>query len=227
MAKPGVSTLDLDRAAEEACRRRGVTPAFKGLYGFPGCLCVAVNEVVVHGIPSRKVVLRKGDIIGLDFGVVYKNWYGDHARTVAVGEIDEASAQLIEATERSMNAGIAACAAGVELNAIGRAVSAVADAGGYGVVRDFLGHGIGRKLHEEPQVPNYFDTRARMRLRSGMVICIEPMLNAGTCDVSTLEDGWTAVTDDHARSAHFEHTVAITDSGPVVLSTPGYGVKAA
>lgn len=224
MVEPGVSTWDLDQAAEEACRRRGVTPAFKGLYGFPGCLCVAVNDVVVHGIPSEAVRLSEGDIIGLDFGVVYRGWYGDHARTVPVGSVSAESKLLMEATAQSMMLGIEACQPGNRLRDIGKAVQRHAEGAGYSVVRDFLGHGIGRRLHEDPPVSNYYDRRQLMRLKAGMVLCVEPMVNIGTADVRVLEDGWTAVSCDGRRSAHFEHTVAITESGPEILSISGHGV---
>lgn len=223
---PGMTTADLDAFCEEACRRRGVTPAFKGLYNFPACLCVALNQGVVHGIPSKKVVLSAGDIIGLDFGVVYRGWYGDHARTVAVGgETDAESMRLVGAARRCLELGIEACRVGNRLRDIGKAISDHAETHGFAVVRDFVGHGIGRKLHEDPQVANFYDRRARMPLQPGMVLCIEPMLNAGTPEVVTLEDAWTAVTADGRRSAHFEHTVAVTDEGPVVLSVSGHGVQ--
>lgn len=222
---PGVTTWDLDAQAEKACRTRGVTPAFKGLYGFPGVLCVAVNEEVVHGIPSKKKTLKDGDIIGLDFGVVYKGWYGDHARTVAVGRASAESLELIRVARESLDLAAAACIPGRRLCEIGRIVEGHATEHGYTVVRDFVGHGIGRKLHEDPQVPNYFDAHDRQILKAGMVICIEPMVNMGTHEVRLLADDWTAVTADGARSAHFEHTVAIRESGPEVLSRSGFGVK--
>ena len=222
--EPGMSTADLDAYCEHACRRRGVTPAFKGLYGFPACLCVAVNEGVVHGIPSPEVVLEAGDIIGLDFGVVYRGWYGDHARTVVVGErADEASERLVDVTRTALARGVEQCCPGNKLRDIGRAIQEYVEASGMSVVRDFVGHGIGRKLHEDPQVPNYFDRLARMPLKAGMVLCIEPMVNAGSAEVRVLADEWTAVTADGARSAHFEHTVAITAHGPEVLSVSGNG----
>lgn len=219
LVAPGVTTEDLDRHAEAACGRRGVTPAFKGLYDFPKCLCVAVNDVIVHGIPSANVTLRAGDIIGLDFGVVYRGWYGDHARTVAVGAIDGASSRLIATTERCLADGIAACQPGGLVRDIGLAVQRRAEAAGYSVVRDFAGHGIGRRLHEPPDVCNYDDGGGRMRLRPGMTLCIEPMVNEGTPEVRMRSDDWTAVTADGRRSAHFEHTIAITEGGPVVLSS--------
>lgn len=224
MVEPGVTTWDLDQAAEEACRRRGVTPAFKGLYGFPGCLCVAVNDVVVHGIPSKGVRLADGDIIGLDFGVVYRGWYGDHARTVPVGSVDAESRLLIEATSGALDAGIAACQPGNRLREVGKAVQRHAEGAGYTVVRDFMGHGIGRRLHEEPPVSNYYDRKQFLRLRAGMVLCVEPMVNIGSIEVKVLEDNWTAVTVDGRRSGHFEHTVAITEHGPEILSISGHGV---
>jgi methionyl aminopeptidase len=227
MVVPGVTTFDLDAAAEAKCRERGVTPAFKGLYGFPACLCVAVNEEVVHGIPSKKRVLRDGDIIGLDFGVVYKGWYGDHARTVTVGNVDAASKKLIAVTRACLERAVAACGSGVRLHEIGRKVEECAVEHGFGVVRDFVGHGVGRRLHEDPQVPNYFDAHDRQVLKSGMVLCIEPMINAGTHEVRMLADDWTAVTGDGMRSAHFEHTIAITDDGPEILSRSGFGAAKA
>jgi len=226
MVKPGVSTWDLDAAAEAACRRRGVTPAFKGLYGYPASLCVAINDEVVHGIPSKKRVLAAGDIIGLDFGVVYKGFYGDHARTVPVGEINESSRILIEVTRECLAKGIEQCNATRRLRDIGRAVQSHAEENGFTVVRDFVGHGIGRKLHEDPQVANYFDRGGRMPLRSGLVLCLEPMVNMGSHEVKVLEDDWTAVTADGERSAHFEHTIAITEDGPEVLSVSGCGSPA-
>jgi methionyl aminopeptidase len=224
---PGATTADLDAAAEAKCRERGVTPAFKGLYGFPACLCVAVNEEVVHGIPSKRKVLKDGDIIGLDFGVVYKGWYGDHARTVGVGAVDPATRTLVEVTRRCLEKAAAACHPGGRLCEIGRAVEELAGEYRFGVVRDFVGHGIGRRLHEDPQVPNYFDPHDRQVLKTGMVLCIEPMINAGTHEVRMLSDDWTAVTADGKRSAHFEHTIAVTDNGPEILSRSGFGAARA
>lgn len=222
--EPGMSTLDLDAFCEAACRRRGVTPAFKGLYGFPGSLCVALNDVVVHGIPSADVVLAAGDIIGLDFGVVYKGWYGDHARTVMVGgDADEGSKRLIEVTREALRLGMLECRPEARLRDIGRAVQRHVEENGFSVVRDFVGHGIGRKLHEDPQVSNHFDRMARMPLQAGMVLCVEPMVNTGSHEVRVLADDWTAVTVDGQRSAHFEHTIAVTPTGPEVLSTSGFG----
>ena len=220
---PGATTAELDAAAEAKCRERGVTPAFKGLYGFPACLCVAVNEEVVHGIPSKKKVLRAGDIIGLDFGVVYKGWFGDHARTVFVGEPDANSRKLVEATKACLDLAVAACVPGARLCEVGRTVEEHAGKHGFGVVRDFVGHGVGRRLHEDPQIPNYFDPHDRQLIKVGMVLCLEPMINAGTHEVRMLADDWTAVTADGLRSAHFEHTVAILESGPEILSRSGFG----
>lgn len=225
--QPGVTTWDLDQLAEEACRRRKVTPAFKGLYGFPASLCVAVNEVVVHGIPSKHPPLQEGDIIGLDFGVVHRGWYGDHARTVAVGHVDLEANRLMAVAQEALAAAVDACRPGNRLRDIGKAVEGCAHAAGFSVVRDFVGHGIGRRLHEEPGVYNYYDRQQLMRLQAGMVLCVEPMINAGSAQVTVLDDEWTAVTADGRRSAHFEHTVAITPDGPEVLSLPGWGAKAA
>ena len=225
--RPGVTTWELDQIAEDACRRRNVTPAFKGLYGFPASLCVAVNDVVVHGIPSREVILREGDLIGLDFGVVYRGWYGDHARTLAVGHVDSEAIRLIDVTIDALAAGLDQCRPGNRLRDIGKAIEERARMGGYSVVRDFVGHGIGRRLHEEPGVFNYFDRQHLMRLQAGMVLCVEPMVNAGAAQVNVLDYQWTAVTADGSRSAHFEHTIAITSSGPEVLSVPGWGAGAA
>lgn len=222
---PGVTTADLDAAAEAKCREFGVSPAFKGLYGFPACLCVAVNEEVVHGIPSKKKALRQGDIIGLDFGVVYKGWFGDHARTVFVGEPDAASRKLVEVTKACLDLAVAACTPGSRLCEVGRRVEEHARSHGYGVVRDFVGHGVGRRLHEDPQVPNYFDPHDRQVIKAGMVLCLEPMINAGTHEVRMLADDWTAVTADGMRSAHFEHTVAVTDAGPEILSRSGFSTR--
>ncbi len=224
MLAPGVTTWDLDRHAYEACRARGVTPAFLGQYNFPNSLCVAVNEAVVHGIPSPKLQLERGDIIGIDFGVVYKGWYGDHARTAVVGaETDEESATLVRVAEECLTLAIEQCQPGNRLRDLGRTIQRHAEGHGFSLAKGFAGHGIGRKLHEEPQVDNYFDRTARLPLREGMVICVEPMVNAGTPEVDLLADGWTAVTVDGRRSAHFEHTIAITESGPEVLSLPGHG----
>jgi methionyl aminopeptidase len=221
MVRPGVPTADLDRAAERMIQRAGARSAFKnyrvGGAVFPAVLCVSVNEEVVHGIPSSRA-LREGDIVSLDFGVEIDGYYGDAAVTVAVGRVDEDSQRLIETTERSLYAGIEHLRPGLRLGDVGAAVQRVAEGEGFSVVRDFVGHGIGRALHEEPQVPN-FGTPGRGRaLKPGMVIAIEPMVNLGGPGVRVLDDGWTAVTADGRRSAHFEHTVAVTDDGPQILT---------
>lgn len=214
----GMTTADLDRIAEEGCKKRGVIPAFKGYKGFPGCMCISVNEEVVHGIPSKKKALKDGDIVGLDFGVILDGWYADSARTVPVGVIPDDTRQLVDVTKESLYKGIAECRPGNRVMDIGFAVQNYVEAFGYGVVREFVGHGIGRSLHEEPQVPNYGVRGKGALLKAGMVLAIEPMINAGSPEVKVLEDGWTAVTRDRSLSAHFEHTVAITDQGPEILT---------
>jgi methionyl aminopeptidase len=218
MIEPGVSTSDLDRKADEVTRKRGAVPAFKGYLGYPACLCVSVNEQVVHGIPSKKQVLKEGDIIGIDFGVIYNGYVGDSARTVAVGKVTETAEKLLAATRESLMRGIAEMKPGNRLYDIGKAVQSYVEPRGYSVVRDFVGHGIGRKLHEDPKVPNYFDPANSMKLKVGMVLAIEPMINVGGNEVEILEDGWTVVTRDGSLSAHFEHSVAITENGPYILS---------
>ncbi len=215
---PGMTTLDLDRLAEEWTKELGSVPAFKGYRGYQHTLCISVNEVVVHGIPSEKKVLKDGDIVGLDMGVIYKGWYGDAARTWAVGTVTDDAVKLMEATEKSPMAGIEQVRPGATTGDIGAAVQAVAEAAGYSIVRDFVGHGIGRKLHEDPQVPNYGRAGKGEKLRAGMVLAIEPMVNAGSPDVYIASDGWTALTVDGSLSAHFEHSVAVTESGHEILS---------
>jgi methionyl aminopeptidase len=216
---PGISTAEIDRIAEARTAERGAEPAFKGYHGYPACICVSVNDEVVHGIPSPKR-LQAGDIVGLDFGVLYKGFYGDSAYTVCVGEVSGDSRRLVEATREALAQAIAAAVPTNRLGDIGAAVQSYVEPRGYSVVRDFVGHGIGRRLHEAPQVPNFGLRGSGMRLKPGMVLAIEPMVNAGGPEVRTLDDGWTAVTQDGRRSAHFEHTVAVTDDGPRVLSLP-------
>lgn len=216
--KPGVSTAELDAFAEKRCADFKVTPAFKGYNGFPACVCISVNEEVVHGIPSSRRILRDGDIVGLDFGVIREGWFGDSARTVAVGQVGPEAKALMASTEEALRAGIAQCVPGNRLFDIGHAIQSLVEARGYSVVREFVGHGIGRALHEDPQVPNFGPKGKGLVLKEGMVLAIEPMINAGTHKVRVLEDGWTAVTEDRALSAHFEHTVAITAQGPEVLT---------
>lgn len=215
---PGISTLELDRFAESRCKDLGVIPAFKGYQGFPGSVCISINDEVVHGIPTSKRILKDGDIVGLDFGVIYDGWYGDSARTVAVGKVSPAAQQLMDVTQESLMRGIQQCVEGNRLFDIGHAVQNYVEGFGYGVVREFVGHGIGRALHEEPQIPNYGPKGKGLMLKVGMVLAIEPMINAGTHEVKVLKDGWTAVTMDHSLSAHFEHTVAITSKGPEILT---------
>lgn len=222
VAMPGVSTLDLDQLAERRIAERGARPAFKnyrvGDRVFPAVLCTSVNEEIVHGIPSDRP-LAEGDIVGLDFGVVYEGYYADSAITVAVGRIDDCSSRLIDTTRRCLEAGIEQLWPGRRIGDVGAAVQAVAEEAGYGVVRDFVGHGIGRALHEDPQVPNFGVAGRGRALKAGMVLAVEPMINEGSASVRVLDDGWTAVTADGKRSAHFEHTVAVTDQGPVVLTS--------
>jgi methionyl aminopeptidase len=222
---PGVSTWDLDRIAAEAIEREGVVSAFLGYYDYPAVLCTSVNEVVVHGIPRKDVILEEGDIIGIDFGVFKDRWCGDSARTVAVGKISEEKSALVDATREALDLGIEQCLIGNRLGDISRAIQKHVEPLGFSVVRQFVGHGIGRDMHEDPPVHNYWTGKPGKRLKSGLVIAIEPMVNAGAARVEVLEDEWTAVTRDRSMSAHFEHTVAITPEGPWVLSrassTPG------
>src|SRR4051812_12645479 len=220
--RPGVSTGDLDRVAEEFIRSfDGATPAFKGLYGFPGSICASVNSEIVHGIPSPKRVLRDGDIVSLDVGVGYKGYFTDSAATFAVGAVDAQTAKLLEVTKRSLDAGIAAAQLGNHIGDIGAAVQQVVEAAGFTVVRDLVGHGIGTQFHEEPQVPNYGKPKRKEKLVPGLTIAIEPMVNIGGPATRTLADKWTIVTVDGSRSAHFEHTIAITPEGPRILTAVG------
>jgi methionyl aminopeptidase len=217
--RAGVSTLDLDAMAEEFIRSHaGATPAFKGLYGFPGTLCTSINQEIVHGIPSRKRVLKDGDVISIDVGVGYQGYFTDSATTVPVGTVDAETARLLEVTERSLGAGIAAAVPGNHLGDIGAAVQKVVEAAGFSVVRDLVGHGIGVEFHEEPQVPNYGKPKRGLKLVPGLTLAIEPMVNVGSAQTRTLPDKWTIVTVDGSRSAHFEHTVAITEQGNRVLT---------
>lgn len=216
--QPGMTTGDLDRYAESRCRDLKVTPVFKGYKGFPGSVCISVNEEVVHGIPSPKRILKEGDIVGLDFGVSHEGWFGDSARTVPVGKVSAKAQQLMDVTRESLMRGIDACREGNRLYDIGHAVQKYVEEFGYSVVREFVGHGIGRALHEDPAVPNYGAKGKGLALKVGMVLAIEPMVNAGSHEVKVLQDGWTAVTADRSLSAHFEHTVAIMPDGPEILT---------
>jgi methionyl aminopeptidase len=217
---PGISTGELDRMAESRARARGAEPAFLGYHGYPASVCISVNDEVVHGIPSPTRVLAEGDIVGLDFGVVLGGFYGDSAITVPVGAVSEEARRLIEVTQGALAQAIAAARPERRVGDIGAAVQAYVEAKGFSVVRDFVGHGIGRRLHEPPQIPNFGTPGTGARLRPGMVLALEPMVNAGGFRVETLEDGWTAVTQDGRLSAHFEHTVAVTENGPEILSLP-------
>ena len=216
--KAGATTLDLEEVAAAKIEELGVKPAFKGYRGYPCVLCTSVNSEVVHGIPSAKKVLRDGDIVSIDTGVVIDGFYGDSAMTVGVGKLPARTQQLLDVTEASLARGIDAVVAGATLGDIGAAVQEVVEAEGFSVVREFVGHGIGSRLHEDPQVPNYGQRGRGMKLRPGMVFCIEPMVNLGKPGVETLSDGWTAVTTDGSLSAHFEHTVAVTADGATVLT---------
>ncbi|MFA4903864.1 MAG: type I methionyl aminopeptidase [Desulfobaccales bacterium] len=215
--KPGVETRELDEAAEEMCRQRQVQPAFKGYRGYPRSICVSVNEEVVHGIPGSRR-LAAGDLVSLDFGVKYDGYYGDAAITVPVGEVDPKALALMEATEKSLYAGIAMVKAGNRLSDISHAVQEVVEGAGFGVVREFVGHGIGRSLHEDPQIPNYGPPGRGPTLQVGMTMAIEPMTSLGSWRVRILKDGWTAVTQDGSYAAHFEHSVAVTENGVLILS---------
>ena len=216
--KPGVTTLDLEKAAEARLKELNVKAAFKGYHGYPCVLCTSVNSEVVHGIPSPKRVLRQGDIVSVDFGVVVDGYYGDSAITVPVGEIDDNAARLLRVTEQSLQAAIAVVKPGATLGDVGAAVQGVVEGEGFSVVRDFVGHGIGSQMHEDPQVPNYGQKGQGMKLKPGMVIAIEPMVNYGKPETRVLGDKWTAVTADGSFSAHFEHCVAVTKEGPVILT---------
>jgi methionyl aminopeptidase len=216
--RAGVTTEELDQIAEAVIRDGGGIPAFKGYHGFPKTLCTSVNAQVVHGIPSDLIVLQEGDILSVDVGAIVDGYYGDNARTFAVGVIDETASRLLKATEASLIAGIGQCHVGNRLFDIGHAVQVVAEEAGFSVVREYVGHGIGRAMHEDPNVPNYGTAGKGPRLEAGMIFAIEPMVNAGGHAVEALPDGWTVVTRDGSLSAHFEHTVAITDSGPVILT---------
>ena len=220
LAVPGASTYDIDKFAADRCKELKVIAAFKGQYGFPASVCISVNEEVVHGIPSKKRILKDGDIVGCDFGVIVDGWYGDSAKTFAVGKVSKEAEKLLKVTEESLLKGIEQCRPGNRLFDIGHSIQNYVESFGYSVVREFVGHGIGKSLHEDPQVPNYGPKGKGIPLKSGMVLAIEPMINIGGAQVKVLSDGWTAVTVDGSLSAHFEHTVAITDAGPRILTTP-------
>jgi methionyl aminopeptidase len=214
----GCTTFSLDALAEKYCRSCGAEPAFKGYRGFPGSLCVSINEQVVHGIPSRKVVIRDGDLVSIDFGVKYKGYYGDSAVTLAVGKVDSRYNELLRVTREALYRGIHQAVAGNRINDISMAVQDHVEQHGYSVVRQFVGHGIGSQLHEAPEIPNYARAEQTPRLLPGMVLAIEPMVNFGTHEVEVLRDGWTVVTKDRKPSAHFEHSIAVTEGEPIILS---------
>jgi methionyl aminopeptidase len=215
---PGVTTDELDRIAEAEIRRQGARPAFIGYRGYPKTLCTSINDEVVHGIPGKRA-LQEGDVIGIDCGAVVEGYFGDAARTIPVGKIDPETAKLLDATRRALAEGIAAARPGARVSDIGAAVEAVAIVNGYGVVRDFVGHGVGTALHEEPQIPNYGPGGRGSLLKAGMVLAIEPMFNLGRAEVSVDPDGWTVRTRDRSKSAHFEHTIALEPQGAVILGT--------
>jgi methionyl aminopeptidase len=220
LIRPGATTGSLEEFADQYIRRCGVGSAFKGYMGYPAHLCTSLNEEVVHGIPSKDRVIREGDILSIDFGVVKDGYYGDAARTFPVGKIDPVSVRLMETTEKSLFAGIEAARPGNRLGDISNAVQTVVEEAGFSVVRDFVGHGIGQSMHEEPQIPNFGTRGTGPRLHPGMTIAIEPMVNVGGWAVKVLSDGWTVLTRDGSRSAHFEHTIAVTEKGHEILSIP-------
>lgn len=219
--RPGMTTLELDELAERLTHEKGARPAFKG-YGAAGrefkhSLCTSVNEAIVHGVPSKRV-LKEGDILGIDFGVEYEGFYGDSAVTVGLGQVSPEAERLMRVTETALNEGIEMLREGNRLGDLGSTIQGIAERSGYSVVREFVGHGIGKKLHEEPPVPNYGEAGKGHRLRAGMVLAVEPMVNAGKKEIAILDDGWTAVTRDRSLAAHFEHSIAVTADGPYVLS---------
>jgi methionyl aminopeptidase len=218
--RPGVSTAELNEIADAALKRLGGTSAFLGYAQppYPAVLCTSINEVVVHGIPRRNEVLKDGDIIGIDFGAFKNGFCGDAARTILVGNVSQERRRLVEITRKSLDLAIERCVPGNRIQDIGWAIQSYVEPLGYSVVRKFVGHGIGRAMHEDPQVPNYGEPKKGLRLKPGLVLAIEPMVNAGSPEVELLEDGWTAITKDRSSSAHFEHSVAVTDDAPIILS---------
>jgi methionyl aminopeptidase len=217
--EPDITTWDLDKLAEDLCIRRNAIPAFKGYRGFPASLCVSINEEVVHGIPSKKRRLKKGDILSVDFGVKYKGYFGDSAITIPVGKVDSAKNRLIDVTKESLQRAIAQVQVGKRIADISGAVQTYVEENGFSVVRQFVGHGIGTSLHEGPEIPNFVQDEPSPRILEGLVLAIEPMVNMGTYKVRILRDGWTVITSDKKPSAHFEHSVAATSDGPLVLSS--------
>ena len=215
--RPGITTEELDRLAEEYIRSQDAIPSFKGYYGFPASICVSVNDEVVHGIPGP-VALKEGDIVSVDIGAIYKGYHGDSAKTYPVGEITPAARRLIEVTRASFYEGLKYARVGYRLSDISHAMQTVVEQNGYSVVKDYVGHGIGQKMHEDPQIPNFGPPGKGPRLRPGMTLAIEPMVNEGTDQVKTLQNNWTVVTEDGSLSAHYEHTVAITENDPILLT---------
>ncbi|HTX58185.1 MAG TPA: type I methionyl aminopeptidase [Verrucomicrobiae bacterium] len=220
-ARPGMTTAELDRMAEEGIRSRGGVPTFKGYHGFTGSICASVNEEVVHGIPGKRT-LRDGDLLSIDIGTTLEGYVSDSAATIAVGTIAPEARRLLEVTQECLMGGIAAMQVGNHVGDIGAAVQAHAESHGYGVVRELVGHGVGREMHEEPQVPNYGTRGEGMKLRAGLVLAVEPMITQGGREVRILQDGWTVVTADGKLAAHFEHTIAVTDDGPKILTLRDY-----
>lgn len=216
--RPGATTMDLERVAEAKIQELGAKAAFKGYNDYPACLCTSVNHEVIHGIPSAKKVLQEGDIVSVDCGVILDGYYSDAAETYAVGQLSAENRRLLDVTKASLERAIEAVRVGATVGDIGATVQELCEGEGYGVVRDFVGHGIGKSMHEDPQVPNFGKRGKGTKLKAGMVLAIEPMINAGSADVKVLQDGWTAVTVDGSMSAHFEHTVAVTKDGPLVLT---------
>jgi len=219
-SKPGATTLDVDRVAREVLERRGAQSNFLNYHGFPAVICASPNHVIVHGIPDD-TVLEEGDIFSIDCGAIIEGWHGDAAVTIAIGTVDEESQRLIDITRASLDAAIERVVDGKRLGEVGAAVEDIAVGAGFTVVKEYVGHGIGTAMHEEPQVPNYAGgPNSKYRMKEGLVLAIEPMVNAGTAETVLLDDGWTVVTRDGRRSAHFEHTIAVTDHGPEVLTLP-------
>ena len=218
LIRPGISTKELDSAIRAYIERCGAKPSFLGYSGFPGSACISINEEVIHGIPSKKRILHEGDLVKVDVGAYIGGYHGDSARTFAVGEVSPEARRLLETTRDAFYAGLANVRVGGRIGDVGHAIEARCAAEGYSVVREFVGHGVGARLHEEPDVPNYGTEGRGCRLYAGMTIAIEPMVNAGAAKVKVLDDGWTVVTEDRSLSAHYEHTVAITDSGPILLT---------
>ena len=220
MVEPGVSTWEIDRAVRRYIEEQGAKPTFLGYGGFPASSCISVNDVVIHGIPHKGKIIRQGDIVSIDIGATFEGFVGDNAWTFPCGEVSQEAQSLMDATRESLFEGIKAATVGNRIGDVGSAVQRYAEARGYSVVRDFVGHGVGAKMHEDPSVPNYGTPGRGVRLLPGMTIAIEPMINQGVKEVKTLADGWTTVTADGKLSAHFEHSVAITPEGPVILTLP-------